>query len=96
MTTFLICFGIFLAVQFVWHLACEYGRQVRQKQWLAASITAHDILARELIGKIVSIEDKRDRNRVGSREYEALDLEAYDARRALANLVNDNLRENVE
>lgn len=95
MTYWLIIFGVIVLVQFAWHLAREYDRRVRKHQWLDASIQAREILTRELIGRIVALEDKRDRNQIGTREYEALDLEAYGARRALADLVNGNLREDV-
>lgn len=88
MTTVFITFGVIVLVQFAWHLAREYGRTMKEQQWRAATIQARDIITRELIGKIVALENKRDSNRIGSREYEALDLEAYNARRVLAELVD--------
>lgn len=88
MTAFLIFFGAGIVVQFIWHLAREYEKQTtsQQQDWVRFDEPSQDIVVRELIGKIHALEMKRDQNRIGTREYEALDLEAYETRRVLADL----------
>lgn len=98
MTYWLITFGVIVLIQFAWHLAREYERQkaaAESKPVFRIDGTAlKEARMRELIGRIHSLEAKRDRNRVGSREYEALDLEAYAARLDLALLAD--LREHAD
>lgn len=88
MTIFLTLFGIGLVLQFIWLVFREYQILSEERDRRMADAVARDIITRHLIGRIHALEEKRDRNRIGTCEYEALDLEAYDARRALAELID--------
>ncbi|HMF66122.1 MAG TPA: hypothetical protein VK602_00760 [Phyllobacterium sp.] len=90
MTTVFICFGIGLVLQFVWHLARAVEKRSQERSWRQADTAARDIMSRQLIGHIHALEQKRDRQRIGTREYESLDLEAYESRRQLVELIKEN------